>query len=133
MVSSSSIPLASESHRFMKEGQGWRVGWREAEAAYQGLLGGEDWALELTADEFYDFCRLAQQLASTMAAMAAELMEEERIVCEAESDVVWLEVEGVPHSYSLRFILTRGRQCEGAWPESAVGELLTALTGLMLF
>jgi len=117
----------------MKEGQGWRVGWDASAPIYKGLLGGEDWALELTAEEFQDFSRLAQQLASTMEAMATELMDEERIACEAESHGIWLEAEGVPHQYSLRFILTTGRRGEGAWPEPVVGEVLRALTRLTLF
>lgn len=126
-------PLSSHSQRFVKEGHGWRVGWNGEANAYQGLLGGDGWALELTAPEFQDFCRLAQQLAATMEAMGSELMDEERIVCEAESDLIWLEAEGFPHQYSLRFILTTGRQCEGSWPESIVGGLMTALVGLELF
>jgi len=119
--------------RFVKEGQGWRIGWNGAAPTYQGLLGGNGWALELTTTEFQDFCRLAQRLAQTMATMATELMDEERIACEAESEAVWVEVEGFPHTYSLRFILTTGRQCEGAWPATAVPELLAAIGGLTLF
>lgn len=125
--------MLSEPQRFMKEGAGWRLGWDKAATPYQGLLGGDSWALELTAVEFYGFLRLAQQLSHTMNAMAPELMDEERITCEAESDVIWLEADGFPHCYSLRFILTTGRQCEGHWHESAVQELMTALNGLTLF
>jgi hypothetical protein len=117
----------------MKEGQGWRVGWDPSAPIYKGLLGGEDWALELTAEEFQVFCRLAQQLASTMEAMATELMDEERIACEAESHGIWLEAEGFPHQYSLRFMLKTGRRAEGTWPEPVVEELLKGLNGLMLF
>jgi hypothetical protein len=117
----------------MKEGEGWRLGWDDAAPGYKGLLGGANWALELTADEFQDFCRLARQLADTLCAMATELMAEERITCEAESDLIWLEAEGFPKTYTLRFILTTGRQCEGQWEESATRELITALGQLTLF
>ena len=117
----------------MKEGRGWRLGWDSAVPDYQGLLGGDGWAIELTATEFHDFCRLVQQLAHTMDAMAAELMDQERITCEAESDLIWLEADGFPHQYALRFMLTTGRQCEGGWHEAVVGDLLTALAGLTLF
>ncbi len=131
MTSYSHSP-ASGSQRFIKEGRGWRLGWDSAAPNYQGLLGGDGWAMELTATEFQDFCRLAQQLSHTMATMATELMDEERITCEAESDVIWLEAEGFPHQYSLRFILTTGRQGEGGWPDSMVDDLLQALAGLTL-
>lgn len=40
-----------------------------------------------------------------MADMGEELMEEERIACEAESDTLWLEAEAYPHQVSIRLIL----------------------------
>jgi hypothetical protein len=122
-----------DQQRYMKEGQGWRLGWDPAVPVYQGLLGGVSWALELTAPEFQDFCRLAQQLAQNMGTMAAELMDEERITCEAESDLIWLEADGFAHDFTLRFILTTGRQVEGQWNETAAAELISALAGLTLF
>ncbi|MGK7958321.1 MAG: DUF1818 family protein [Crocosphaera sp.] len=109
--------------RILKQGQGWRLGWKTENNAYPGLIGGEDWAIELTAAEFTDFCRLLEQLAITMNQMAAELMEEERIACEAESELLWLEAEGFPHAYSLRVILNQGRRCEGNWPAEVVNDL----------
>jgi len=48
------------------------------------------------------FCRLSGQLVETMSHLASELMEEEKISCEAESDLLWLQVEGYAHAYSLR-------------------------------
>jgi hypothetical protein len=113
-------------NRQLQEGTGWRLGWDFDAIAYQGLVGGSDWACELTAAELDDFCRLLLQLADTMAAMAAELMPEERLCCEAESDRLWLEVEGFPQSYGLRLILNQGRGTEGAWPATAVSGLVGA-------
>ena len=121
------------NQRYIKEGDGWRLGWDGNAPDFQGLLGGKGWAIELTALEFQEFCRLAQQLAQTMQAMASELMDEERITCEAESDLIWLEVEGFPTAYSLRFILHGGRRCEGQWDESAVAGIVPAITRLTLF
>ena len=119
--------------RLVKSGPGWRVGWDPNASEFKGLLGGEDWALELTEAELNDFCRLAEQLASTMQYMAGELMDEEKINCEAESDLLWLEVEGYPQAYSLHFILQTGRCGEGRWSASAVPELLQALKVLKVF
>ncbi len=114
-------------NRQIQEGTGWRLGWNpDGTIAYQGLVGGSDWAYELTAAELDDFCRLLLQLADTMAAMAAELMSEERLCCEAESDRLWLEVEGFPQSYGLRLILSQGRGAEGAWATTAVPGLVGA-------
>ena len=117
----------------LKEGSGWRIGWKDDTSEFQGLLGGADWALELTAAEFEDFCRLAQQLADTMVEMTAELMETERLTCEQETEWIWVEADGYPHAYSLRFILLTGRGGEGGWPSHRVPELLSAIAYLKVF
>jgi hypothetical protein len=119
--------------RFIKEGTGWRLGWDDSAPDHQGLLAGSAWAIELTATEFQDFCRLAQQLAHTMETLAAELMDGERLTCEAESETLWLEAEGFPNHFALRFMVQSGRRCEGLWPAEVVRELLPAITQLTLF
>ncbi|WP_373542681.1 DUF1818 family protein [Chamaesiphon sp.] len=118
--------------KVLKSGAGWRIGWRP-ESAYQGLVGGDDWAFELTADELADFCRLLAQLVANMRSMQAELMDEENIACEAESQLVWMQVAGIPNEYTLRLILNTGRSCEGNWAAAAVPELVTAVDSLKFF
>ncbi|PZO54761.1 MAG: DUF1818 domain-containing protein [Phormidesmis priestleyi] len=113
--------------RQIKSGEGWRIGWNPANSEFCGLLSGESWSIELTAAEFADFCRGVQKLQATMAAMASELMDEERLSCEQETAALWLEAEGFPAAYSLRFILRSGRRGEGAWPAAIVPELLAAI------
>jgi hypothetical protein len=109
------------------------LGWNPEAPEFQGLVGGETWAIELTGLELQDFCRLLQELATTLQDMATVLMDEERIRCEVESATLWLEAEGYPHAYSLQLILHQGRKAEGCWPETAVPELLEAvrLLGVM--
>lgn len=119
--------------RQLKTGPNWRLGWDPDQEIFQGLVGTENWAIELTAAELADFCRLAIQLADTMQQMQAELMDAERISCEAESDLVWMEVEGFPTAYRLRLILLSGRRAEAEWPESAVSGLLQAAQTLSVF
>jgi hypothetical protein len=119
--------------RVLKQGRGWRIGWNPSADLYQGLVGSDDWAIELTEAELKDFCRLLSQLAQTMNQMAQELMAEERIACEAESDLLWLEVEGYPQAYSLRLILNQGRRSEGNWSGNAVPELVQAVSSLKFF
>ena len=117
----------------LQQGEGWRIGWNPEAEEYQGLIGAETWAIELTAGELEDFCRLLGQLAETMQQMVEELVAEERIACEVESDRLWLEGEGYPHTYSLRLILREGRRCEGNWDAAAVGELVQAARMLKVF
>jgi Domain of unknown function (DUF1818) len=119
--------------RLVKSGAGWRLGWHGSARDFKGLVGTADWSLELTEPEFHDFCRLLQQLTETMSQMATELMDEERIACEAESELLWLEVEGFPHAYSLHLILLTGRRAEGHWPADAVTGLFQATQGLDVF
>ncbi|HEY9808180.1 MAG TPA: DUF1818 family protein [Halomicronema sp.] len=119
--------------RIIKTGNGWRLGWQPNAPQYNGLLAGENWAIELTEAELNDFCRLAKQLTGTMQQMAAELMEEEKITCEAESELLWVEVEGYPSAYSLHFILYSGRGAEGQWPPPAVREIAAAIETLKVF
>ncbi|MCU0548774.1 MAG: DUF1818 family protein [Leptolyngbya sp. Prado105] len=111
--------------RVLKIGAGWRLGWDATASEFKGLVGGDDWAIELTEDEWNDFCRLSDQLHEALQQIAQELMDEERIACELESDRIWLEAEGFPNAYSLRLILQTGRRAEGYW-ENAV-ELRAAL------
>ncbi|MCU0536782.1 MAG: DUF1818 family protein [Hydrococcus sp. Prado102] len=121
------------SARIFKKGRGWRIGWNPTAEVYKGLVGGDNWAIELTEAEFNDFCRLLEQLTYTIDRMAEELMDEEKIACEAESDLVWLEVEGYSHAYSLRLILSQGRCCEGNWSPESVAELVQAVQTLKVF
>lgn len=119
--------------RQIKSGSGWRLGWDGDATEFCGLVGGDNWAIELTEAEFSDFCRLTLQLAETMSQMSQELMAEERICCEVESDRLWLEAEGYPHAYGLHFILLTGRRGEGGWTETAVTELVQAVQMLHVF
>ncbi|MGK7888170.1 MAG: DUF1818 family protein [Leptolyngbyaceae cyanobacterium] len=111
----------------LNQGTGWRLGWSPEADRFKGLIGADDWAIELTATEFTEVCRLVLQLADTMVAIAAELMDEERISCEAESEWVWVEAEGFPHAYDLHVIILHNRRAEGTWMATAVPELLQAM------
>lgn len=118
---------------YLKEGPGWRLGWQPDATLFKGLVGGESWAAEMTAVEFADFCRLTLQLAETLQMMAAELMDEERVTCSQETEHIWVEVEGYPQQYDLRFILLTGRQVEGNWPAQVASGLVQSIPALELF
>ncbi|MBV6624120.1 MAG: DUF1818 family protein [Rivularia sp. (in: Bacteria)] len=119
--------------RVLKKGNGWRIGFNPVAKEFKGLVGTDEWAIELTEAELNDFCRLLRQLADTMQQMESELMDEEKITCEAESNLLWMEVEGYPHTYSLRFILNSGRGVEGKWDSSALHNLIQAAAMLDVF
>ncbi|MBD2137822.1 DUF1818 family protein [Anabaena sp. FACHB-1237] len=119
--------------QLVKSGTGWRVGWNPNAQVFKGLIGTEDWAIELTEAELNDFIRLLQQLVNSIKHLSTELMDEEKIACEAESDLLWMEVEGYSHAYSLRFILLTGRGVEGEWLPESVPQLWQALSTLTVF
>jgi hypothetical protein len=119
--------------RFVREGEGWRLGWDTAAPHYKGLLAGSTWAIELTEAEFRTFRRLVVEISDTMAAIAAEIMDDEHITCEAEADDLWLEAEGFPEAYRLRFLLGSGRRCEGAWDTVATQHITEAIHHLGVF
>ncbi|MBW4522768.1 MAG: DUF1818 family protein [Scytolyngbya sp. HA4215-MV1] len=127
------LNLHSSTARVIKQGQGWRLGWNPAAPKYKGLVGGENWAIELTEAELNDFCRLVVQLSDTMRQVAAELMDEEAIACEVESDLLWLEAQGYPDHYGLQVIVLSDRQAEGVWSAAAVPELIQAAQMLGVF
>ncbi len=118
--------------KVLKSGADWRLGWNPSNNAYPGLVGADDWAIELTAGELADFCRLLGQLVDNMQLMQTELMDEESIACEAESDLLWLQVQGFPSRYNLRLIVNTGRSCEGNWMADAVTDLVAAVRSLKL-
>jgi hypothetical protein len=119
--------------RVIKSGPGWRVGWDAAAPVYKALLGSEDWSLELTEAEWHDFTHLLSQLINAIQQIKSELMEEEAIACEVESDLLWLEAAGYPDAYSLHLILLTGRRAEGTWQAATVPELLKAIQLIQVF
>ena len=127
------MPRNRKIERLIKKGDGWRVGWNPQADKYQALVGTEDWAIELTAAELDDFSRLLNQLIDTMQHMKTELMPEEKIACEAESELLWLEVAGYADAYTLRLIVHGDRRCEGNWQSGVATELAKAVQSIKVF
>jgi hypothetical protein len=127
---SSLVFIIPKTHSVIKQGLQWRVGWKPEASTYPALLGGADWAIELTAPELQEFQNLLQHLIHSLEQIAPELMDEEKITCEAEGRLLWMEVQGYPHSFSLHFILNTGRRAEGSWPATVTPEVIQALNTL---
>jgi hypothetical protein len=118
--------------RSLRQGPGWRVGWNPSAEVYAALVGDDHWAFELTAAELADLRRLGDQLVSSLQAIAPELMEEESIELEAESDRLWVGLEGNVQAYQFRLILHQERCVEGSWESHAVPAFLQALAEIAL-
>ncbi len=118
------------TQRKLAEGPGWRLGWAPDAGQFVGLIGGEVWALELTAEELQDFCRLLLELNHSLASLKAELMDEETLTCEAETELLWLSARGLPDQFDLSVQLQTGRRADGGWPAAAVPALIAAVQEL---
>ncbi|NJM66240.1 MAG: DUF1818 family protein [Acaryochloris sp. RU_4_1] len=120
--------------RQLRAGEGWRLGWQPTTiSAFQGLVGTNEWAVELTQPEFADFHRLLLQLVDVFEQMSDQLMDKETITCEASSDLIWMQARGYPQQFSLSFILLSGRRAEGQWDVSSTVELVNAMQTIEVF
>ncbi len=120
------------------ESEGWRLQLDQERAPFPVLIGGSDWAAEFTAAEALELARMAGELEGELLAMTALLMADEQIILELERNhpwgSLWIELEGVPERWSLRFVLTPEpplRALEGSWSPEASGAIAAALQNLL--
>ena len=106
-----------------REGKGWRLAWDGRRQPFSVLIGGEGWAVELTAAEAEGLQQAVADLVAQHGALQDQLMAEEAIALELERAPWWLELEGDRRRWSLRMLYTpgHGQRCfEGQWgPEAA--------------
>lgn len=117
----------------LKTGKNWRVGWNDEASCFKGLVGADDWSIELTQAEFEEFLRLLTELKAALQSMKTELMDEEAIAIDKETELLWMQVEGFPDAYSISFILRSGRRAEGYWSSETASELNQAIQSIQLF
>ncbi len=114
----------------VQEGEGWRLLVDPARCPFSVLIGGHDWAAELTPAEASLLARGVQTLRAQHAALVEQLLAEEAISLEWESGELWLSLEGDRASWRLRFVLTPAaglRGLEGGWTAGASVALAAAL------
>jgi hypothetical protein len=113
--------------KYLLNGEGWRLGHSPDAEIFVGLVGAENWAIELNQQEFEDFCRLSMQLTETMVSMQAELSEEESLTCSAQTEDIYLEASGFADNFTIHLQLLNGRRGEGIWTSSAIAHILEAV------
>ena len=114
----------------VQEGEGWR--WLEdpPRHPFAVLIGGQDWAVELTAEEARGLQQGLVQLVQEHRGLADQLMPEEAISLELERGPLWMALEGDREEWQLRFVLTpdsQSRAVEGSWKPEASAALVAAL------
>lgn len=121
-----------------REGDGWRLAWDDQRHPFPLLVGGADWATELTASEGRALLNAIHVLRSQHLALVDTLMEDETIGLDFAGSVpaeigdepaaggddgeLCVFLEGNRATWSLRFVLHppgHQRGVEGAWGEGA--------------
>ncbi len=112
------------------EGEGWRWLVDPARHPFSVLIGGQGWAVELTAEEARALQQGLALLVQEQRALVDQLMAEEAISLELERGPLWMALEGDRQSWVLRFVLTpptASRAVEGSWGPGASAALVAAL------
>ena len=120
------------------EGQGWRLAWREDHQPlevqpFPVLIGGQGWAVELTAAEARALAEAVVDLTGEHQALVDQLLAEEAISLELERGPWWLALEGDRLQWSLKGVLSPEggqRALEVSWSVEASPALCQALKRL---
>jgi hypothetical protein len=106
----------------IRSGEGWRLRVDPQRQPFSVLIGGRDWAAELTAPEAGRLRAAVAVLVRQLAATAPLLMPDETLELEHASEGLWMQLSGTPEQWALRFLIDdtacgaeRSRGLEGAW------------------
>ena len=88
-----------------KEGPGWRIIKDSSRENFSTLIGGENWAIELTQSEWEILVKLVLDLSDQYKAVKGQLMGDEDITLELERSS-WLAIlKGDQYGWDLKLIL----------------------------
>ncbi len=114
-----------------QEGPGWRLAHDASRHGFPFLIGGDFWAVELTAIEVEGLHALLVELDHQHTQISDQLMEEESITLELEQQEWWGCLDGTRERWGLQVVLQgnemQRRGLEGAWPAPAAQAFLAAL------
>jgi hypothetical protein len=118
----------------VQAGEGWRLAVDPSRRPFPVLIGGVDWAAELSAGEARALARGVATLVGQQQQLGGTLMAEEAIELELELELepgnLWLALAGDRRQWSLRFVLTPAgeqRGLEGGWSVDASAAFAAAL------
>ncbi len=115
------------------EGPGWRLAWRDENHPFAVLIGGQGWAVELSAAEATALAAAVADLVCEHQALFDQLLSEEAITLELERGPWWLALEGDRLQWGLKGVLTPEvgqRALEVSWSVEASSGLCQALQRL---
>ena len=114
-----------------KEGPGWRIIRDVSRDNFSTLIGGENWAIELNNFEWENLVRVVNDLSKQFREIKDQLMGDEDITLEMESNP-WLAIlKGDQHGWNLKLILdssnSLNRGAEVSWPRNVTFPLVNAM------
>ncbi len=116
------------------EGPGWRFEKDSSKSNFPVLIGGENWAVELSENEWLSLRKVVCNLIDQYAQIKKTLMKEEQIFLEMERSPWWGCIDGNRESWSLRLILSgagcKARGIEVFWPVPAA-QAITSVMKIM--
>ncbi len=114
-----------------KEGPGWRVVRNPSRGNFSTLIGGENWAIEITENEWTSLVSFVFDLVDQHSQLKNQLMPEEECSLELERQPWWGCLDGDRSSWSLQLILegdeSLNRGAELFWPSPAAEAFVEAL------
>lgn len=117
-----------------REGPGWRLAVDPERVHYPVLIGGDQWAFELTRNEWREFVSLIASLVEQHAELVGQLMAEETIRLELERLPWWGCLEGQRDRWELQVLLQGEalgeRGVEGHWSAPAAQAMAAAVRTL---
>ncbi|NJL98104.1 MAG: DUF1818 family protein [Synechococcaceae cyanobacterium RM1_1_27] len=123
-------PESQAQSAALKQGSGWRVGYRPARI-FPALVGSDRWGAELTDSEWQAFVQGLNSLEQGMREAETHLMQGESITLEHTTDELTLTATGDPSCYQLFLQLHTGRRVEGGWDPESVLPLMQAVKALI--
>ena len=114
-----------------KEGPGWRIIRDSSRENFSTLVGGEAWAIELNQSEWKTLVKVVIDLSDQYKKTKDQLMDEEDITLEMESNP-WLGIlKGDKNGWKLKLILSPSssfdRGAEVSWPRNVTEAVTNAM------
>ena len=114
-----------------KEGPGWRIIRDSSRDNFSTLIGGQSWAIELNQHEWETLVKVVIDLSDQYKDIKDQLMGDEDITLELESNP-WLAIlKGDQHGWELKLILectdSSNRGAEVSWPRNVTFNIANAM------
>ncbi len=114
-----------------KEGLGWRIIIDSSRDNFSTLIGGENWAIELSKYEWENLVTVVIDLSDQYKSVKEQLMGDEDITLELERSP-WLAIsKGDQFGWNLRLILSSSglltRGAEVYWPRNVTNHVANAM------